>query len=136
MRSHSARPLATLAFVLCGLAPMLAPPAAGAKPTTRPQDPGPAAVGDAATKEGAFFEQVNVDIINVEVFVTDKKGEPIRGLKQEDFQIFEDGRPVAISNFYSVDETSRKRPPIRRRAKAAEPPALLNGRQTEKAEQR
>ncbi|HET9768932.1 MAG TPA: VWA domain-containing protein [Thermoanaerobaculia bacterium] len=112
MRSHSARPLATLAFVLCGLAPMLAPPAAGAKPTTKPQDPAPSAVGDAAAKEGAFFEQVNVDVINVEVFVTDKQGEPIRGLKQEDFQIFEDGHPVAISNFYSVDEAGKPRPTL------------------------
>jgi VWFA-related protein len=127
MRSHSARHLATLAFVLFALAPMLAPPAAGAKPTTKPQDPVPSAVGDAAAKEGAFYESVNVDIINVEVFVTDKKGEPIRGLKQEDFQIFEDGHPVAISNFYSVDDSGKPRtaallpPPV---PGAARPPGV------------
>jgi hypothetical protein len=61
------------------------------------------------------------------VFVTDKKGEPVRGLKQEDFQIFEDGHPVAISNFYSVDDSGKPRtaallpPPV---PGAAKPPGV------------
>ena len=44
------------------------------------------------------------------MFVTDRGGNPIKGLKREDFEIFEDGRPVAITNFYSVDDDGKPRP--------------------------
>ena len=49
------------------------------------------------------FETVDVNVVNVEVVVTDKKGNPIHGLSQGDFELIEDGRPVEIANFYSVD---------------------------------
>ena len=50
-----------------------------------------------------FFETVDVRVVNVEVVVTDAKGEPIRGLTREDFELTEDGKPVEITNFYSVE---------------------------------
>ncbi len=49
-----------------------------------------------------FFETVDVNVVNVEVYVTDKKGDPVPGLSKEDFEILEDGRPVEISNFYAA----------------------------------
>ncbi len=60
---------------------------------------------DEAQAEGdsAFFETVDVTVVNVEVFVTDKKGNPITGLGRDDFEILEDGRPVTITNFYAVE---------------------------------
>jgi len=64
----------------------------------------PSAVGEAAKDTGAFFENVNVDVVNVDVFVTDKSGNYIPGLTKDDFQLYEDGRQVAITNFYAVDE--------------------------------
>ncbi len=52
--------------------------------------------------EGAFFETRDVNIVNIEVFVNDKKGNPITGLTREDFEVLEDGKPIVIQNFYAV----------------------------------
>ncbi len=50
-----------------------------------------------------FLDTVDVYVVNVEVIVTDKDGNPITGLKQEDFEIFEDGEKVEITNFFAVE---------------------------------
>ncbi len=55
----------------------------------------------AGAQEGEFFEQIDVDVVNVEVFVTDRRGDPVTGLEQEDFELLVDGQPVAITNFYA-----------------------------------
>ncbi|MGB6850685.1 MAG: VWA domain-containing protein, partial [Thermoanaerobaculia bacterium] len=57
-------------------------------------------------QDDMYFETVEVTVVNVDVHVTDKKGNPIKDLKKEDFEIFENGRAVAISNF-SVVENGR-----------------------------
>jgi VWFA-related protein len=49
----------------------------------------------------SFKESIEVSVVNLDVYVTDKKGQPVSGLKKEDFQILEDGKPVEISNFYA-----------------------------------
>jgi VWFA-related protein len=54
-----------------------------------------------------FIERVDVDVINVEVFVTDKSGQRVTGLVPEDFEIYEDGQPVEVSNFYAVAAEDR-----------------------------
>ncbi|MEM7051344.1 MAG: VWA domain-containing protein [Acidobacteriota bacterium] len=56
----------------------------------------------AAAQNELFIDQVDVNVVNVEVFVTDRDGNRVAGLSQEDFEILEDGRAVEISNFYSV----------------------------------
>jgi len=53
---------------------------------------------------GAFTASVNVHLVNVDVYVTDKKGNPITGLSADDFQLFEDGHPVKVTNFYAVTD--------------------------------
>jgi VWFA-related protein len=50
-----------------------------------------------------FVDQVNVNVVNVDVYVTDKKGNRITDLTPDDFELTENGRPVAISNFYKVE---------------------------------
>jgi VWFA-related protein len=57
--------------------------------------------GSAQEAPSTFTEVVDVNIVNVEVFVTDKKGNPITGLAPEDFRLFVDGQETPISNFYS-----------------------------------
>ncbi len=52
---------------------------------------------------GLFFDTVDVYVVNVEVVVTDKEGNPATGLTREDFEIFEDGKPVELSNFFAVE---------------------------------
>ena len=58
-------------------------------------------------QEDEYFETVEVNVVNVEVFVTDKKGNPITGLTKDDFEIFEDKRPIAVTNFYAVEDRRR-----------------------------
>lgn len=63
-----------------------------------------AAAESAAGPEDFFFETVDVNVVNVEVYVTDKKGNPITGLTKDDFEIFENKRPMVITNFYATEE--------------------------------
>ncbi|MEA2463458.1 MAG: hypothetical protein QOJ98_1205, partial [Acidobacteriota bacterium] len=44
-------------------------------------------------------ETVDVSIVNVDVVVTDKAGNRVHGLKQEDFELRENGKVKPISNF-------------------------------------
>ncbi len=44
-------------------------------------------------------ETVRVHVVNVEVNVTGKDGKPVLDLKPEDFELFEDGRLVHLTNF-------------------------------------
>ncbi|MEO8196435.1 MAG: VWA domain-containing protein [Thermoanaerobaculia bacterium] len=53
---------------------------------------------------GDFFESIDVSVVNLDVYVTDKKGNRVNGLTRNDFEIFEDKKPMAITNFYAVDE--------------------------------
>ncbi len=47
--------------------------------------------------------RVNVEYVEVDAVVTDRDGQFVRGLTKDDFQIFEDGKPQAISTFSIVD---------------------------------
>ncbi|HEX2163624.1 MAG TPA: VWA domain-containing protein, partial [Thermoanaerobaculia bacterium] len=66
----------------------------------------PAATAPETTPDDleVFVDTVDVRVVNVDVFVTDKKGNPVSGLDRDDFELVEDGRPVAITNFYAVEE--------------------------------
>ena len=48
-------------------------------------------------------ESARVDITNVEVVVTDSKGNRVRDLAKEDFDVRQDGIPQPVTNFYAVD---------------------------------
>ncbi len=48
-----------------------------------------------------FIDTIDVNVVNVEVFVTDKDGRRVSGLGREDFELYEDGKPVEITNFYA-----------------------------------
>lgn len=50
-----------------------------------------------------LVENIDVRVINVDVVVTDKKGNVITGLKKDDFEIYENGVPKPISNFFAVE---------------------------------
>ena len=39
-----------------------------------------------------FLDAVDVNVVNVEVMVTDSDGEPVHGLTAADFELYEDGR--------------------------------------------
>lgn len=47
--------------------------------------------------------QSSVTRVEVDIVVTDKSGLPMRGLRQEDFEIFEDDRIVDVATFSAID---------------------------------
>ena len=48
-----------------------------------------------------LVERVRVEVVNVDVVVTDRDGVPVSGLAPEDFVVYEDGEEREISNFFS-----------------------------------
>ena len=49
-----------------------------------------------------FFESLDVEIVGIDVMVTDSSGQPVLGLGREDFRVFEDGQPVELTHFAAV----------------------------------
>jgi len=64
----------------------------------------PAAGAQEKADEPTFYESIDVQVVNLEVYVTDKDGKRITGLTRDDFQLREDGKPVEISNFFAVGD--------------------------------
>lgn len=62
--------------------------------------------GDAADEppSDTIYDSIQVQIVNLEVFVTDASGEPVTDLEREDFELFVDGREVPVSNFYAASQ--------------------------------
>jgi len=76
-----------------------------------------------AAAEGAPAEDTpqfasEVELVDVDVVVTDKKGRPIKGLTAADFSLEEDGDPQTISRFEAIElpdepiEEVPERPPV------------------------
>ena len=53
------------------------------------------------SEAGTFFESVDVNVVNVEVFVTDRQGSTVTGLTRDNFELLVDGKPTPITNFYA-----------------------------------
>ena len=68
---------------------------------TAGQAPAPAQQPPAAQQPPTF--KVRVDYVEVDAVVTDRQGRIVRDLKKEDFQVLEDGKAQAITNFTMVD---------------------------------
>ena len=73
--------------------------------------------GETADKD-FFIEELDVNVVNVEVYVTDKQGNRINGLTRDDFVLTVDKKPVAITNFYAVEDGA----PINETLDTIEPP--------------
>lgn len=93
-----------------------------------------ASAQDTPDTQSLFIERVDINVINVEAFVTDKNGKAVNDLTADDFEVFEDGQPVEITNFYKSEslqpieqQLAADRQMIeegRRRGSAATPPAI------------
>ncbi|HSM12987.1 MAG TPA: VWA domain-containing protein [Thermoanaerobaculia bacterium] len=106
------RPALSLLLLLTGLAvalPAAQDPEEGEEPESRGED--------------SFFEVIDVNVVNVDVYVTDKKGNPIHGLSKSDFEVYEDDKPMTITNFYAVREGRAAAEPAAEPGEKA-PPAL------------
>ncbi len=51
----------------------------------------------------SFGEALEVNVVNVDVSAVDKDGHRVTGLGKDDFELLEDGKKVAISNFEVVE---------------------------------
>jgi VWFA-related protein len=49
-----------------------------------------------------FGEVIEVNVVNVDVQVTDRDGRPVTDLRREDFEVFEDGKRVELTHFRAV----------------------------------
>jgi len=75
----------------CFLLALLATATALAQSTsTRQQHP---------TKSDDATIRIETELLQLEVLVTDKNGQPIRDLRREDFELKEDGKPQELSHF-------------------------------------
>ncbi len=68
--------------------------------------------------------QLKTELIEVRAVVTDKQNRPVEGLKKEDFEILEDGRPQEIS-FFSEQRIGRQT--TQAASPTVNPPAALQG---------
>ncbi|HEX3128747.1 MAG TPA: VWA domain-containing protein [Thermoanaerobaculia bacterium] len=55
-----------------------------------------------STAQSPFGEVIEVNVVNVDVHVTDRDGRPVPGLKSEDFEVYEDGKRVKVTNFEAI----------------------------------
>ena len=70
-------------------------------------------VAQAQPAPETFAETIDVRVVNVDVWVTDRDGNPVTGLGADDFEVRENGRPVELSNFFEftdgLDAAARER---------------------------
>jgi VWFA-related protein len=86
---------------------------------------GPSSFAQQQTGDGTFTMKVQTDIVLTNVVVRDKKtGEVVKGLKQSDFTILENGKPQTIASFdyQNVDEAAvlRESPTVTGKATIAD----------------
>ena len=62
-----------------------------------PQGPAP------TPRPGPLVRNVDVTVTNIDVVVTDSKGNRVRSLTKEDFEVYEDGMLQPLTNFFAVD---------------------------------
>ena len=71
-----------------------------------------------------FIDTVDVQVVEVDVVVTDRKGRPVKGLARGAFELFVDGQRVEITNFFESEIlTTPPQPTDRSDAPAAVPSA-------------
>jgi hypothetical protein len=75
--------------------------------------PGAAAgVRDQGIEE--FVLRSETQLIQVSVIVTDRNGDPVKDLKQSDFEILDRGKPVPVAFFSEESSEKRERAPAGR----------------------
>ena len=60
------------------------------------------AAGLAAQPGETFVDTIDVQVVEIDAVVTDRRSRPVSGLKREDFELFVDWQLVEITNFYEA----------------------------------
>jgi hypothetical protein len=90
------------------------------------------AYGVSAQELPFFVDTVDVEVVNIDVVVTDRKGNMVTDLSRNDFTLMVDGEPVELSNFFAVSEGRPTTPSgvdLQREATVAEPSSLPESQQ-------
>lgn len=88
-----------------------------------PASPGNATLQEESPGQRTFQLQVQSNLVLVRVAVRDKSGEPVHGLKRDDFRLFDQGKEQTISHFEEVSPSSPS-PPSTAPTAAATPTAV------------
>ena len=94
-----------LRLAYCVLAAMLAAPLAiGLNAQDKPAEPAPPAAQPptTATETTPVFRS-DINFVRVDVIVNDRQGNLVQDLKQEDFEVTEDGKPQSIQTFKLIN---------------------------------
>jgi VWFA-related protein len=67
------------------------------QPPAQPPPPPPATPDPAQPPKPTF--KAGINFVRVDVIVSDKQGEVVQNLQQNDFEVFEDGKPQAVESF-------------------------------------
>jgi VWFA-related protein len=84
-----------------GLRAQNAPAQEAAPPQPAPQPPAAGAPAQPDQAQTPIF-RTDINFVRVDVIVNDKQGNPVHDLRQEDFEVTEDGKPQAIQTFKLV----------------------------------
>ena len=71
--------------------------------------------------------RLGVELVQIDVVVTDEDGGRVTGLGPADFEIYEDGRPQEITNFSYVDGSRPPAPPRDAKRDGPAPPPSSGG---------
>jgi VWFA-related protein len=76
---------------------------------TQPVDAGAPVTREQTANDGSPVFRLSVDLVQIDVRVTDRSGKPLIGLKPEQFTVLEDGKPQKINSFdfYDIDKIER-----------------------------
>ena len=90
------------AIAFLAVAALLAPTGSAQNPQQPVRPPAPPQVS--ANQKGAIRTAVN--LVEVDIAVTDRDGKPLKGLRQDQFSIAEDGKDQKVSTFdyYDVEK--------------------------------
>src|SRR5205814_2692563 len=72
-----------------------------------------------AFPQGKLVEVIEVRVVNVDVVVRDRSGNPVRGLTKDDFDLYEDRVKQTITNLYEV-----RRDEVAQPVEASEPQSI------------
>jgi VWFA-related protein len=97
IRSAYRAAVLTILGACAGWAQTVPPPPQAPAPTQAPTQTKPTA--EMATHEEPALFKARVNLVMVPVVVRDKKGNAVGNLKQEDFQLFDKGKPQYIARF-------------------------------------
>lgn len=68
-----------------------------------PAQPPPAQQDPAAQTPPAPVFRTDINFVRVDVIVTDKQGKPVGDLRQQDFEVTEDGKPQSVQTFKLIN---------------------------------